>query len=228
MSKRKPLGPLEYKWDGKIRSPRELFRLLHDFLNKYNYEHIYHELKDESGAIDGTATFSDSLTGKQDLKIRNKWLLIDGIILIVAGLVVLAKGVALAKGVPSVESLSLPFTLFLIGWALIDYSSKKLRKCISLHVEGETYRARAEQKGETSSEVYDVVSNCRVIFSAKVGRPATKAGRQQATDYGVAKLSRKVDDWAPLRSEFESLTADFQKLRPKIEIPEAIMPNKTD
>lgn len=221
MSKRKPLGPLEYKWDGKIRSPRELFRLLHDFLNKYNYEHIYHELKDESGAIDGTATFSDSLTGKQDLGIRNKWLLINGIILMVAGLVVLAKGVALAKGVPSDESLPLGGLLFFIGGTLISYSSKKLRKCISLHVEGETYRARAEQKGETSSEVHGVVSNCRVVFNAKVGRPETRGD-------GVAKLSKKADDWAPLRSEFESLTADFQKLRPKIEIPEAIMHNKID
>ncbi|MDO8635822.1 MAG: hypothetical protein Q7R34_06190, partial [Dehalococcoidia bacterium] len=128
---------------------------------------------------------------------------------------------ALAKGVPSDESLPLPFTLFLIGWALIDYSSKKLRKCISLHVEGETYRARAEQKGETSSEVYGVASNCRVIFNAKVGRPETRGD-------GVAKLSRNADDWAPLKSEFESLTADFQKLRPKIEIPETISTDKAD
>jgi hypothetical protein len=35
---------LEFSWDGRVRSARELFRFLHDFLTKYNYEHVYHEL----------------------------------------------------------------------------------------------------------------------------------------------------------------------------------------
>jgi hypothetical protein len=223
---------LEFSWDGRIRSARELFRLLHDFLNKYNYEHVYHELKDEVGAIAGTATFWDSLTGRQDYKKRNWWLLASGIILLVTGVIVAIKGFN-AISITS-AGFTVGILIVTLGLIFIAVSTTKLRKSISLHVEGETYRARAEKKGETSSEVYDVVSNCRVVFSGKVGTPFSqgavkgKAGMHDSMAYGVARLSTKESDWDALKSEFDSFAADFQSLRPRIEIPAAVADNKQE
>ena len=230
MGKPKPT-PLEFCWDGRIRSPRELFRLLHDFLNKYEYEHIYHELKDQPGAIEGTATFWDSLIGRKDYKKRNIWLLLNGLILMLAGVIVLFKGFFTGN----ITAAVIGFIILMTGSILTSVSRTKLRKCISLRVEGETYRARAEKRGKTSSEVYDVVSNCRVVFNGKVGIPEVrktgtpqsgKAATLEPSDFEVAKLSKKPADWYSLKSEFDTLTADFQSLRPKIEIPEAIADDK--
>lgn len=229
---------LEFSWDGRIRSARELFRLLHDFLNKYDYEHVYHELKDEAGAIAGTATFWDSLTGRKDYKKRNWWLLASGIILLVTGVIVLIRGAnasLTSYGLVDMtsEGIIIGMLMLILGSILASAGTTKLRKSISLHVEGETYRARAEKRGETSSEVYDVVSNCRVVFSGKVGTPFSqvavrKAGMPDSMAYGVARLSTKKSDWDALKSEFDSFAADFQSLRPRIEIPAAVADNKQE
>jgi hypothetical protein len=223
---------LEFSWDGRVRSARELFRFLHDFLTKYNYEHVYHELKDTPGAIAGTATFWDSLVGKKDYKKRNWWLLGSGIILLVTGIIVFIKGFSAIS--ITAEGFMVGIILFFLGLIFMQKSTTKLRKSISLHVEGETYRARAEKKGETSSEVFDVVSNCRVVFSGKVGTPFAqaaakgKAAMPESMAYDVAKLSKKKSDWDALKSEFDSFVIDFQSLRPRVEIPAAIADNKQE
>lgn len=223
---------LEFSWDGRIRSARELFRLLHDFLTKHNYEHVYHELKDQPGVIAGTATFWDALTGKKDYKKRNWWLLGNGFILVVTGGIVTFKGFN-AKNVNS-EEFMIGVLIFLLGWVIVQKSTAKLRKSISLHVEGETYRTRSENRGEMSFEVYDVVSNCRVVFSGKVGTPFPRvaakgtAANTDTTAYGIVKVSKKRSDWDALKNEFDSFAVDFQSLRPRIEIPAAVADKKQE
>jgi len=230
--KKKSKAPqvLEFSWDGRIRSARELFRLLHDFLTKYKYEHVYHELKDTPGAIAGTATFWDSLTGKKDYKKRNWWLLGNGAVLLIAGIIVTIEGLNAVS--VTAEGFMVGIIIFFLGLIFMQKSATKLRKTISLHVEGETYRIRAEKKGETSSEVYDVASNCRVVFSGKVGTPFSgaaakgKTGVADSMTYEIAKLSKKQSDWDALKSEFDSFVIDFQSLRPRVEIPAAVADNK--
>ncbi len=214
---------LEFSWDGRIRSARELFRLLHDFLNKYGYEHEYHELKDEAGAIEGTATFWDSLTGKKDSRKGNLWLLANGLILMITGVIVAYKGYSAVN--ENYEGFLLGLIIFILGTIFMQKSTVVLRKSLSVHVEGETYRVKAERKGDTSAEVYDVVSNCRVVFGGKVGIPVPQVAKRGKTStpkpvaYDIARLSKKISDWDSLKSEFDSFTADFQSLSPKIEIP---------
>lgn len=234
MSRGKPKAPrvLEFSWDGRIRSARELFRLLHDFLNKYGYEHVYHELKDVPGTIEGTATFWDSLTGRKDRTKVNWWLLVNGAILAITGVVVCIKGFNAIS--TTYEGVITGIFIFILGSTVAGKCNTKLRNSISLHVEGETYRVRADKREGTSSEGYDVVSNCRVVFSGKVGKPVPqpvineRAARSESIAYEVYKLSKKTSDWASLKSEFDSLTADFQSLRPRIEVPEAITDHKKE
>jgi len=201
---------MQYTWDGRIRSPREMFRLLHDFLNKYGYEHTYHELKGEPGEIEGTATFWDALIGRKDYKRRNVGFLIIGIILIIISLIL---GVA-GYNNESFEIVGVGAGLLIVGIILIVKSSTKLRKCIHLHLEGESYRASGQQHSYTLSQVYDVVSNCRVTFTGSVGHPDSEG-------YGVSNIIKNKEEWDSLQSEFNSLTNDFEKLRPRIEIPVA-------
>jgi hypothetical protein len=208
---------LEYTWDGKIRSARELFRLLHDFLNKYTYDHTYHELRDVPGAIEGTATFWDTLIGKKDYNKLNKPLLFTGLGIFLIGIIVGITGITGS----SVASIVTGFVLFFLGIILMSVSYKKMRKCLELRVEGETYRAKAELRGKTTSEVYDVVSNCRVVFTGKVGRP-------DKTSYIVSELTHNEKEWASLKTEFESLKIDFDKLKPRIEVPEAVSPPRRE
>jgi hypothetical protein len=224
-SKRKAKAPqaLEFSWDGRIRSARELFRLLHDFLIKYGYEHDYHELKDEAGAIEGTATFWDSLTGKKDSRKGNWWLLGNGILLMATAVIVAYRGYTAIS--ETYEGILIGLILFFLGTIFMQKSTTVLRKSLSVHVEGETYRAKAERKGDTSLEVYDVVSNCRVVFSGKVGTPVPQVVQRgkphtpKPITSDIAKLSKKMSDWDSLKSEFDSFTADFHSLRPRIEIP---------
>lgn len=217
MAKYAHFSPLEYIWDGKIRSARELFRLLHDFLNKYNYEHSYHALIDTPGAIAGTATFSDNLIGRKDYKKLNKGLFISGIVLFIIGAIVAVIGVSNDTfGLVAVGAV-----LVVAGIILIAMSSTTLRKCIRLDIEGETYLAKGKQTGKTSSEVLDVASNCRVVFSGEVGIPE----KDKTT---VHRLTTNENEWESLKSEFESLKTDFKELRPKIEVPEAIPPAHKD
>lgn len=208
-------SPISYKWDGRIRSPRELFRVLHDFLDEYGYQHEYDELKEKPGAIEGTATFWDKLAGKKDYRKRNKFLFFAGLGLLLIGLITLIVGVANEEAQP----IGAGALLIILGGVLIAKSSSTLRKCIKLHIEGESYRARAEQRGAPSSEVLDVASNCRVVFTAEVGKP-----KKDSVD--VSKLTTHKEEWGTLQKEFESLKADFEKLRPRIELPEAIRSDK--
>lgn len=208
-------SPISYKWDGRIRSPRELFRVLHDFLDEYGYQHEYDELKEKPGAIEGTATFWDELVGKKDYRKRNKVLFFTGLGLLLIGLITLIVGVVNEEAQP----IGAGALLIILGGVLIAKSSSTLRKCIKLHIEGESYRARAEQRGASSSEVLDVASNCRVVFTAEVGKP-----KKDSAD--VSKLTTHKEEWGTLQKEFESLKADFEKLRPRIELPEAVRSDK--
>ena len=205
------ISPISYKWDGRIRSPRELFRLLHDFLNEYGYQHEYRELKPDPGAIEGTAIFSGRLVGKRDYRKRNKVLFFAGLGLLLMGIITVIVGVVNRE-----ETLEAAGALLIIlGGVLIAISSSTLRKCIELHIEGESYRARAEKLGRLSSEVLDVASNCRVVFTAELGKP-------KKNSVAVSKLTRDKEEWDTLQKEFESLKSDFEKLRPRIELPETI------
>lgn len=219
-SKVSQLYPISYKWDGRIRSPRELFRVLHDFLDEYGYQHEYDELKEKPGAIEGTATFWDDLVGKKDYRKRNKVLFFTGLGLLLIGLITLIVGVATFPGRhDEAWPIGVDASLLITGAILTAISSSTLRKCIKLHIEGETYRARAEQRGAPLSEVLDVASNCRVVFTAEVGKP-----KKDSID--VSKLTTRKEEWGTLQKEFESLKADFEKLRPRIELPEAVRSDK--
>jgi DNA-directed RNA polymerase subunit RPC12/RpoP len=206
-------APILYKWDGRVRSPRELFRLLHDFLDKYGYEHKYHELSEKPGSIEGTANFWDALIGKKDYTKRRQRMSVfyTGVALISIGLITV--GVAIATDVWTASIIGV--VLLIAGIALMVTSRRTtaLRKYIKLHVEGETYRARAAQLGMRSSEVLDVVSSCRVVFEAKVGNP-------QEGDYGVSKLTTDEEEWGTLQKEFRSLLDDFERIQPRIQVPE--------
>jgi hypothetical protein len=213
MPKRERFLALEFTWDGKIRSARELFRLLHDFLTKYKYDHVYHELRDVPGAIEGTATFWDTLIGKKDYSKLNKPLLFIGLGILLIGIIVGVTGIT----GHNIASIVAGFIMLILGIILMSISYKKMRRCLELRVEGETYRAKAQLRGKTSSEVYDVVSNCRVVFTGKVGTP-------DKTSYVVSVITNNEKEWASLKDEFESLTIDFDTLKPRIEVPEAVSP----
>jgi len=201
---------IERKWDGRIRSARELFRVLHDFLDRYGYHHEYHELIEKPGAIEGTATFWDELTGNKDYSERKKGLFFSGLGLLLVGLIVLAAG---AMNNAS-QAMAAGGILFVIGLILMIMSKTALRRYVKLHIEGETYLARGKQQGMISSEVLDVASNCRVVFIAKVGSP------QKGTS-DVSKVTTNRQEWDAMQEEFNSLVADFERLLPKIELPRA-------
>ncbi len=217
MPKKERFLALEYTWDGKIRSARELFRMLHDFLNKYMYDHTYHELRDEPGAIEGTATFWDTLVGKKDYRKLNQTLLFIGLGVFAIGLIVGIIGFTSS----SIVSLLIGLVIFIVGIILMSASYKKYRKCLELRVEGESYRAKAELRGRTTSEVYDVVSNCRVVFTGKVGTPDKMSNV-------VSVITNNEAEWASLKTEFDSLKIDFDQLKPRIEVPEAITPPRRE
>jgi hypothetical protein len=217
MSKQTHFAALEYTWDGKIRSARELFRMLHDFLKKYQYEHEYHELIDKPGAIEGTARFSDTLLGKKDTSNLNRILLYIGLALCAIGIFVGILGFTADTATTWIIGAVILFA----GILFLCYSNRTFRKSIELHVEGETYRARAQKMGKTSSEVYDVVSNCRVMFIGSVGVPDRNSNQ-------VLNISQNEKEWNSLKTEFESLQVDFDKLRPKIEVPEATSSDTED
>jgi hypothetical protein len=204
-------APLELKWDGRVRSARELFRTLSDFLNKYGYENKYNPLKEESGAIEGTAIFSDNLRGKKDYSIRNKGYFWAGIVLLIVSLIVVS--IALIGGPEPIVAV-VGLILLIVAVALVVSSKVKLRRYVKLQIEGETYLAKGKHLGQISSEVTDVVSNCRVTFTAMVGNP-----RKEEHLDGLEKLTRDTKEWEGLREEFDSLIADFERLRPKIELP---------
>jgi hypothetical protein len=146
MSKQVIYLPLEKEWDIKIGSARELFRTLHDYLDKYGYEHNYEPIKDEHGAIDGTATFYGSLRGKKDTKTLNLIKLCFGIVLFVWGVVLLVMQSSYVGG----------GILVLLGIIVAITSKFILRMIVELSIEGETYRAKGTQSGDNTSEVYDV------------------------------------------------------------------------
>lgn len=133
---------LQYKWKGRVGSPRELVWELYQFLAEkvYTLEHGYEALRLEKTPIEGVATFTRSIKGHRDFPGRSLWRLIVGIILC--------------------------FTILLIpiGWWLIRSRKFVLIHVITMNIEGETYRAsaRTQDPYHAQSEVLDIVSNARI------------------------------------------------------------------
>ncbi|MBI3931758.1 MAG: hypothetical protein HY325_07010 [Chloroflexi bacterium] len=180
------------KWDVRTRSPRKLWRALHDFLDDNGFEYEYKELEPRNSPIEGTAIFSDTFIGQRDRKKRAPlWFL-----RILIGLL-----------------LCLTIILIPLGLVLIGSSLKTVRTWVRIDVEGEAYRARgADINTSHSAEVLDVVADTRVTLRVWAGKPV-KEGEDEII------LTKDKMEIAKLRYEFEELNHRLDVLLPKVSLP---------
>lgn len=169
--------PLTRRWNLRVRSPRELYWKLHEFLESERWEHKYEPLQPKDDAISGSALFSDELKGRHDS--HPWWRILVGILLCL--------------------------TIILIPVGLCFF--RKQRVEITIEVEGESYRARgAEVLTTQEKEMLDVISDCRVTLKLNAGKvvkrkktgeeiikPTKSKRKTQELDRKVTVLKRKMD-----------------------------------
>ena len=169
--------PLTRRWNLRVRSPRELYWKLHEFLDSERWEHDYKPLQPKSDAINGSALFSNKLIGKHDS--HPWWRILVGILL------------------------CLTIILIPVGRCFF----RKQRVEITIEVEGESYRARgAEVLTTQAKEMLDVISDCRVTLKLNAGKvvkrkktgeeilkPTKSKRKTQELDRKVTALKSKID-----------------------------------
>ncbi len=151
-------GQFSARWDVRTGSPRKLWRTLHDFLDDNGFRHEYEELRLEDSPIEGTATFSDRLTGYRD---RTR--------------------PASAQLLRTIGGALLCLTLVLVwpGMALLRSRTKTVRTSASVSVEGEVFRTRgANLRSDHAAEIVDVVADIRITMDIISGEPAEDDPRE--------------------------------------------------
>jgi len=202
---------LKYKWDVKVGSPRKLFRALLDFLDDYGYEHGEDwQLKfEDRGAIEGIAVFNDEIAGKKDFRRRNRTYLIVALILGVMGIIFLFQG----------EWGPFAGSFILIAGIVFALKSKSiLRRTITFHLAGESYRtsARGERASAADAEVVGIMSDVRLTVTGEVGSPA------KANEGKVGNFSKNENEWAELKKELQGLRNKVDQLLPQLELPSVV------
>ena len=169
--------PLVHRWNLRVRSPRELYWKLHEFLESEHWEHEYKPLEPQHDAIDGSALFNSRLIGMHDS--HPWWRILLGILA------------------------CLTIILIPVGRCLF----RSQRVAIIIEVEGESYRARGAKALSTQGkEVLDVVSDCRVILRLNAGKvvksektneetikPTRNQKKIQELDRTITILKKKID-----------------------------------
>lgn len=180
------------KWDIRTGSPRKLWRALHDFLDDHGFEHEYEELKPEGSPIEGTATFSDCLSGQRDREERAYFWFLRTLI-----------GVLLL----------LTIILIPLGLALIRSRLKIIRTIVEIDVEGEVYRARgADIDTSRAAEVLDVVADTRVTLQAWSGEPIGNGEDE-------IRLTEDEREFTEFKQEFEELSYRLEEILPRLSLP---------
>ncbi len=153
-------GQFSARWDVRTGSPRKLWRTLHDFLEDNGFRHEYQELRLEESPIEGTATFSDRLTGYRDRRRPAS-----------------AQFLRIAGGV----LLCLTLLLAPLGMWLLRSRTKIVRTSASVSVEGEVFRTRgANLRSDHAAEIVDVVADVRVTMEILSGEPDEHPGEIRA------------------------------------------------
>ncbi len=136
---------LDCKVDVRAKSPRKLYRELHEFLEENGFEHDYTPLVAERDAINDIAIFNSELVAKRDVRGRDLFNLVFGILLLLT--VVLAP----------------------IAIVLLERSRYTLRTVARVSFEGEAYRAKATPQAGPYSEIVDLVSDVKVRWHLHTG-----------------------------------------------------------
>lgn len=181
------------KWDVRTGSPRKLWRALHDFLDEHHFQNDYEELKLEDSPIEGTATFSDWLTGFRD---RDE----------AAPLAFLRVGF----GVLFCMSL----VLIPVGLPLIRSSRRKIRTWATVSVEGEVYRTRgADIQSAHAAEAIDVVADARITLVVIAGEAS------ESDDYEMKQPASSRRDSSRLNHDFSLLQHNLDIILPRQTLP---------
>ncbi len=182
-------GHFSARWDVRTGSPRKLWRTLHDFLDDNGFHHEYEELRLEESPIEGTATFSDSLTGYRDRTRPAS-----------------AQFLRMAGGI----LLCLTLLLAPLGMALLRSRRKTVRTSATVSVEGEVFRTRgANLRGDRAAEIVDVVADIRITMAILSGDPAERPDEIKAV---LAAPAPRELGMATL--EFEELETGLAGLLP--------------
>ena len=188
------------RWDVRTGSPRKLWRTLHDFLDDNGFRHEYQELRFEESPIEGTATFSDTLTGYRD---RTR--------------------PASARFLRIVGGILLCLTLLLapLGMALIRSRTKTVRTSARVSVEGEVFRTRgANLHADRAAETVDVVADVRITMDILSGEPAEDDPREIRAALAPRELVMATLEFNELESGLSGLLPPGETTLPSTELRE--------
>lgn len=193
-------GQFSTRWDVRTGSPRKLWRTLHDFLDDNGFHHEYRELRLEDSPIEGTATFSDRLTGYRD-RTRPA----SAQLLRIIGGVLLCLTVLLAP----------------LGMALLRSRTKTVRTSASVSVEGEVFRTRgANLRSDHAAEIVDVVADIRITMEIISGEPDADDPREIRAALAPRELVLATLEFDELESGLAGLLPPGETTLPSTELRE--------
>ncbi|MEE8353527.1 MAG: hypothetical protein V3S10_03640 [Dehalococcoidales bacterium] len=193
-------GHFSARWDVRTGSPRKLWRTLHDFLDDNGFRHEYEELRLEESPIEGTATFSDTLTGYRD-RTRPA----SARLLRIAGGVLLCLTLLLAP----------------LGLRLIRSRTKTVRTSARVSVEGEVFRTRgANLHADRAAETVDVVADVRITMDILSGEPAEDDPREIRAALAPRELVLATLEFDELESGLAGLLPPGETTLPSTELRE--------
>lgn len=192
-------GNLTARWDVRTGSPRKLWRTLHDFLDDNGFHHEYEELRLDESPIEGTATFSDTLTGYRDRTRPAS-----------------AQFLRIAGGV----LLCLTLLLAPLGMSLLRSRTKTVRTSASVSVEGEVFRTRgANLRTNQADEIVDVVADVRITMAILSGEPDEHPGEIRAA-LAPRELEMATLEFNELESGLTGLLPPGETTLPSTELRE--------
>jgi len=193
-------GHFSVRWDVRTGSPRKLWRTLHDFLTDNGFHHEYDELRLEESPIEGTATFSDRMSGYRDRTrpASAQFLRITGGIL-----------------------LCLTLLLAPLGMALLRSRTKTVRTSASVSVEGEVFRTRgANLRTNQAAEVVDVVADVRVTMEIISGEPSVDNPGEIRPAWAPRELEMATLEFEELETGLTGLLPPGETTLPSTELRE--------
>ena len=193
-------GSYSVRWDVRTGSPRKLWRTLHDFLNDNGFRHDYEELRLEESPIEGTATFSDTLSGH-----RSRILPASGQLLRTIGGVLLCLTVALIP----------------LGRKLLRSRTKTVWTSASLSVEGEVFRTRgANLRTHTAAEIVDIVADVRVTLDIVSGEPDANNPTLLRSAWAPREIQMAILEFQELEAGLAGLLPPGETTLPSTELRE--------